>query len=345
MNTYWLRLCSYQQPRRVRVIENLLTNRRTVANLFWAQQYGLLQWLGARRTAQQDQLDAELQTLQRAGLLLVDDQGQVKLTATGVSYQEQHPDQYQPHFYDWYWLANTRRVQYRFLLACQVVSELAYHNHRYVPLTIPLIDQEAVRGWFHHYYSPAFVQQIYAELHLLIGSLESEEGILAPALVNLLIGHGQSGWTLDQLSQHLKLAISDTLVLEHDLFLAVSAFSKQTTGPIAHLIKPLLATSPLSSSSQETLQMFNHGVDLVTIADRRRLRLSTVREHLLTAAILLPQGLDWSRLLPKASRQFLEQHYTGEVTAWRFHPWATDSNQDFFYFRLYQIIQGRRHDG
>ena len=39
MNTYLLRLCSYHQPRRERVIENVLANRQTVATLFWAQHY------------------------------------------------------------------------------------------------------------------------------------------------------------------------------------------------------------------------------------------------------------------------------------------------------------------
>lgn len=346
MNTYLLRLCSYHQPRRIRVLENVLTNRRTVANLFWAQQYGLLSWLGARRTADQDQLDDELWALQEAGLVAVHhEHNTVQLTAAGVGYQESHPVEYQPHFYDWYWLANTRQVQHRLLLAVQVVSEFAYHNRRYAPLTVPLMDQEAVRGWFRHYYSPDLVQDVYAELHLLTATLADEDQRLAPAFINFLIGHCQSGWTSDQLCSRLNLTLADGLVLQHDLMLAVSAFCRQTAGPLAHLIKPVLAAAPLSPSATHTLQLFNQGRDLSTIAHRRRLKVSTVREHLLTAAILTPQGLDWERLLPVSYRQQLAQRYGGPVTSWHFTAWTADSNTDFFYFRLYQIYQGRLQNG
>ena len=62
MNSYILRFFSYHQPRRIRVIENLLTNRLTVSNLFWGQQYGLLQWLGADRQLQRSEYDAVIKS-------------------------------------------------------------------------------------------------------------------------------------------------------------------------------------------------------------------------------------------------------------------------------------------
>lgn len=344
MNTYLMRLCSYHQPRRVRVLENVLANRQTVANLFWAQQYGLLNWLGARREASRGQLDYEINKLQTAGLVERTGQDAVQLTAAGVSYQEEHPVNYQPYFYQWYWLANTRRVQRRLLLACQVVSEFAYHQRAYAPISVPFADQQAVRNWFHHYFSAQLPEQVYSELHLLVSSLESEDRRLAPAFVNLLIGHQQNGWTIDQLCQQLGLTIADGQVMRHDLLLAVSAFAKQTTGPIACLLKPLLAGQPLSASCQRSVQMVQQGVELPTIAKRRHLKLSTVREHLLTAAILTPQSMEWLQLIPAADRQWLSDHYSGQASSWRFASWSTDSDTDFYYFRLYQICQGKQRN-
>lgn len=340
MNTYLLRLCSYHQPRRVRVIENVLTNHRTVANLFWAQQYGLLNWLGARRQADQDQLDAEFSALQSAGLVELTAQNEVKLTPAGVNYQETHPVDYQPHFFEWYWLANTKQVQQRLLLGFQVVSEFAHHNRQYAPLNVSFTDQQAVKGWFRHYYSPQLISEVYSELHLLAGSIAGEDQRLAPALVNLLIGHDQAGWTVTQLGQNLELSLASALVMQHDLLLAVSAFAKQTAGPLANLLRPLLVATPLSRSNLQTVTMFQQGVPLANLARRRQLKLSTVREHLLTAAILMPQLLDWPRLLPEQEHHRLAQRYTGPVTTWQFKAWTADSNADFFYFRLYQIYQG-----
>lgn len=345
MNTYLLRLCSYHQPRRVRVIENVLTNHRTVANLFWAQQYGMLNWLGARRRAGQDQLDAEFRALESAGLIKLTDRNEVQLTPAGVNYQETNPVNYQPHFFEWYWLANTNQVQQRFLLGFQVVSEFAHRNREYVPLNASYADQQAVRGWFHRYYSPQLPSTVYSELHLLANSIAGEDSRLAPALVNLLIGHEQAGWTVTQLSESLKLGTAGALIVQHDLLLAISAFARQTNGPLANLVKPLLLPSPLSRSNLQTVRMFQQGYQVTALASRRRLKLSTVREHLLTAAILMPQLLDWSRLLPTDQRDRLAQWYTGPVATWEFHAWTTDANTDFFYFRLYQIYQGSHVNG
>lgn len=340
MNTYLLRLCSYRQPRRIRVIENVLTSHRTVANLFWAQQYGILEWLGARRQANQDQLDFELRELQAAGLVEVVADNQVKLTTTGVSFQEEQPPVYEPAFYSWYWLANTKVAFLRFLLGFQVVSEFSYHNRHYVPLNISFAEQQQVKSWFNHFGSDHLVGDVNAELQLLMNSLESEDERLPLALVNQLIGHGQTGWTLDQLCNHLQLNVADGITLTHDLALAICAFSRATNGPLACLIKPLLSATPLSPSNWRTFKMVSSGRTITEVARQRRLKVSTVREHLLTAAILMPQLLNWDQLLPIKVRQYIDQNYQGPVTEWQFASWSADSNADFFYFRLYQILQG-----
>lgn len=339
MNTYLLRLCSYHQPRRERVIENVLTNRQTVATLFWAQQYGILTWLGARRRLSREQFDQEVAALIETQLLERTEDDGLKLTAAGVSYEETQPPVYQPHFYSWYWLANTHTVQRRLLLAFQVVSELAHQNRCYAPLAVPFTDQEAVRGWFKHVNSPRLVREVYAELHLLADLLSKEDQHLGVALVNRLIGHDQAGWTIDQLADHLHMSLADALALDHDLWLAVTAFARQTTGPLAELLRPLIAPAPISRSCRTTVQMVQQGLAVATVADRRRLKLGTVREHLLTAAILTPQQLNWSQLLPPARRAQLASRYHGDVAQWHFQSWSGDANADFYYFRLYQIYK------
>ena len=86
MESYILRFFSYHQPRRIRVIENLLVSRRTVANLFWGQQYGLLNWLGADRQLQRADYDALLRRLVAKKLIVIDDQQQARLTCVGVRF-------------------------------------------------------------------------------------------------------------------------------------------------------------------------------------------------------------------------------------------------------------------
>lgn len=344
MNSYILRFFSYHQPRRIRVIENLLTNRRTVANLFWGQQYGLLPWLGADRQLQRAEYDAIINNLVAQHLLVVDDRQQAQLTTTGVQRQEEERDrQYQPHFLDWYWLTNTNQLGQRLLLGMQVVSEYAYHNAQYAPVTVGYGHLLAVKQWFHRAVRRQLVTAVYRDLKRLTTGLSNADERLATVLVDGLVGHGLQSWTNDQLARRLDLSSADMLVLNHDLLLGVAAYCQHVPGPLHDLMTPLLNASPLSKSTARTLDLYRRGAAPHQIAAYRHLKLSTVREHLLEVAILCPNQLDWDQLLPAAKRAALAKQYpTADVTSWHFHTNEQDYGTAFFDYRLFQIWQGRR---
>ena len=176
-------------------------------------------------------------------------------------------------------------------------------------------------------------------------AFEGEDEQLVTAFFAGLVGHDGSGQTIAQVSQELGLNIGETMVINHDALLGISAFAKNTTGPVARLLQPLLASSPLSTSCWQTINMLRQGQGLAAIAQRRHLKLGTIREHVLTAAILAPQVYQWERLLPSPDKDYLKHKYEGPVASWQFTSWGHDENRDFFCFRLYQILQGREEDG
>lgn len=93
-----------------------------------------------------------------------------------------------------------------------------------------------------------------------------------------------------------------------------------------------------------TLELYRQGAALEQIAARRRLKLSTVREHLLEVAILCPEQLDWNQLLPPAKRAALAKQYPDpDVTSWHFNSDEQDAGKAFFDYRLFQILRGREH--
>lgn len=345
MNSYILRFFSYHQPRRIRVIEGLLTNRQTVSNLFWGQQYGLLQWLGANRQLQRAEYDATIKSLVEEQLLIVDDEHQARLTVKGVQQQEAGK-QYQPHFLDWYWITNTNQFGQRLLLGMQVVSEYAYHNAKYAPVTVEYGQMLAVKQWFRRTDRQHLAAAVYRDLDRLTTGLADANPKLAAFLVDGLVGHDLPAWTNDQLAEQLHLSTADMLVLNHDLLLGVAAYCRHVPGPLHDLLAPLLNAGPLSRSAGATLGFYRRGATLEQIAARRHLKLSTVREHILEAAILCPDQLDWDQLLPAAQRAALAKRYpTEDVTAWRFQPAKPAAGDAFFEYRLFQIFQGReRHD-
>ncbi|MBD5090464.1 helix-turn-helix domain-containing protein [Limosilactobacillus agrestis] len=332
-----LRFFSYHQPRRIRVIENTLRSRRTVATLFWARQYGILEWLGADRTMNRQEYDQLINQLVADKLLTVDDQSQASLTEEGAKVlKNEEVSSYIPSFYDWYWLANTQRVMQRLFLAIQVVSEFAHHQRKYVPLAIPYSEMVAVKQWFRQNYHHHLIKSLYTDLHRFGTALASEDPRMTTDLFNVLIGYQQSGWTINQAAQNLKIKNDDIQYLRHDEMLAVSAYARNFRGPLQQLLLPLINESPLNRSAQVTFDLYTQGVSIGLIAQERRLKENTIKEHLLEAAILIPDKLDWDTLLPESKRDKLSQCYKGEPTTWQFD----EQIASFYEYRLYQIFQG-----
>ena len=298
-----LRFFSYHQPRRIRVIENTLRSRRTVATLFWARQYGILEWLGADRAMNRQEYDQLINQLVADKLLSIDDQSQAILTEEGAKVLKNEEESfYIPSFYDWYWLTNTQRIIQRLFLAIQVVSEFSYHQRKYVPLAISYGEMVAVKQWFRQNYHHDLVKNLYTDLYRFGSALESEDPRMTTDLFNVMIGYQRSGWTINQAAQELQIKINNIQYLRHDEMLAVSAYARNFPGPLQQLLLPLINESPLNRSAQVTFDLYTQGEPIELIAQERRLKENTIREHLLEAAILIPDKLDWDILLPESKR-------------------------------------------
>lgn len=335
-----LRFFSEKQPRRIRVIENTLKSRRTVSTLFWAKQYGILTWTGAFRKLEREQFDRSLDELLQNGLIRIDEKEQALLTTAGVLEQEEMIDHsYQPSFFEWYWLANTNQIESRLYFAIQVISELAYHNRYYAPLTNDYREQQFIKNWLHTYPGD-LIKEMIKELEILGDSLASVDQRLANYFFYSLIGYHEAGMTVTDFKRLFSLDDFDVQVLKHDALLAVTAFSRSYHGALSQLLENLIASSPLSLSSQRTTDLYRQGRSISEIARYRRLRESTVREHLLESAIISPKLLDWQRLLPTEVRQHLANYYQGDSSSWRFDAeHVPGGDAAFFYYRLFQIYQ------
>lgn len=332
-------------PRRYRVIEGTLQGRQTVATLFWAQQYGIQGWFGYRRNLSRDAYDQQLAQWAQAGLLAIDQQAKtVRLTARGQRernlYRHGH---YQPRCGHLSWIVNTTRFANRFLLGIQTVSELAHQNNRYVPLDVPPAEMAAVKQWFYRY-RPALVSGVAAECFQLGHLLEQTDPRWPQLLAASLVGYQTSGLYDQQLRQLLKLSADSLALLKHDVWLTVAAtMLKKPDWLLSRLTKPLLRQLPLSRSAGKTLACYRSGIPLDEISRRRRIKITTVREHLLAAAIQLPGSVDARQLIgPKRWAEFADL-FRGPVASWHWTPQnGSDPAESFFAFRLYQIVRSQQ---
>lgn len=333
MDRYLLTLFS-KQPRRIRVIENVVRNKRTQATLFWAMCYGILNWLNSDSTLTRKQFDRWLQNQVDEGLLTVD-HSVARLTAEGIKVKEEvNSKYYQPLFAQWTWLTNPRQFAERFLLAIQAVSEFKYHNRHYVPLAIPQNEMNYVRNWL---IQPHTAEVVPGEIINIATQLEQYDPRLTQLFVHQLVGHGQNGWTSQQAALQLNVAPEEYWLMWRDVWLATASFLKRTDdSQLSRLMKSLIARVPVSDSAWITIADFQKGATIDKIAHQRHLKASTVREHLLEGAIIIPQSVDLHRLITIDEIHKIKQKYGTDVQSWHFRP-EHNKVTEFFKFRLCQI--------
>lgn len=333
------------QPRRYRVIEGTLKGRQTVATLFWAQQYHIQGWFGYRRHLSRAAFDQQLAQWAQEGLVSVDEVAKtVWLTTRGQEqrqlYQRGH---YLPRCGHLSWIVNTSRFANRFLLGVQTVSELAHQNSHYVPLDVPPAEMVAVKQWFYQY-RPLLVDRVAAECFQLGQLLAKEDQRWAQVFTALLVGYHTSGMYDQQLCQLLQLPADSLRLLKHDVWLTVAAAMRDHPAwLLARLTMPLLRQSPLSRSAEQTLAYYQAGMPLDEISRRRQIKITTVREHLLAAAIQLPGSVNAQQLIGPQRWAAFARSFSGPVTSWHWTPAAgADPAEAFFAFRLYQIVRSQQ---
>ncbi len=338
-----LALLDQQQFRRLRVIENLLREKKTVSTLYWGLRYRLLYLIALDKKMARGALDAPAQSLIKRGWAETGETpDQVRLTAAGATEQAAHTEHPQT-WADWGML-DLLAARKRLLLAVQVVSQYAHSAKRYYPLATDLETRRAVRNWFHQSKNSQFPEQLFDALK---SSLEKLPPVTAGVVTDLFTGYGQPGLTADQLALSQERTAWTVALMQFDGVMQIAQDARNPEHPLGPLFRSLWQ-SPVTRSAQQTLAAVSQGRSVEQIASVRRIKPGTAREHLLEAAILLPLAqfpYDW--LLTPAMRTAFATQLTGPIDAWQYTalPQELQDRYTFFDFRLYAIWCDKRGVG
>lgn len=327
-------------PRRLRVIENILRGRRSEATLFWAYNYHILGALGAQRQLTRGQWERIIRQWEQRGWVQQEAQ-QAWLTSAGVdhlaNWQREH---YQSQFGAWSWVTNVDQYAQRLLLALQVISEFNHQHAHYVPVNLNEFEMQRVKQWLRTL-STTDLQLIETQITTLVAKLASYDERLAILWTYQLIGYHLVGWTKRQAAAELAVTLPEVNLMLRDTWLFMATGIAQQGGPLAGLMSDLINGQPITRSAAKTLQAYHQGLTMEQISQRRHLKLSTVREHLLEVAILMPDQLQGAMLIPAAVLAVLEQYSEQPAVAWEYDAkrFPVETTEAFFYFRLYQIMR------
>ncbi|KRM72597.1 helix-turn-helix domain-containing protein [Lacticaseibacillus brantae] len=289
----------------------LLTNKKTISNLYAALQHHQLSRLQLYPTLSRENFQATIQQLEHSGLIEVADAGAIR-TSAGKKRQQAHflPSHYQP------WM-NLFQFEPRLYLGVQVLSEASYANRKYQPVIGDYATQQQVKQWYRRLGSQSGITELTAVFSML-------EPAVANRLASLFIGHDFAGTAVlqtvpDQMTHIDDLSQLVALIDQHPEWQAL----QQLWGGRLPLI---------SLSAARSLAGLNQGLSIPQIAHNSRLRPSTVMEHIQLAAL-------FGANIP------VEQLYTAAeqatLTPLQGHNHQTiieSTGLDFFHVRLFQIL-------
>ena len=332
---------SLKQPRRIKVIENILIGRKTVSTLYWGMRYGILDYLGSLKHLNLVVSQRSLGHLVSRHLIEARDDSQYCLTVDGAQLAVKIRQQfYQPRFLSANLKYDLSRLRGRWLLAVQVISEYSYRIKNYYPIQIDFRDSTLIKHWFYEFKSADLVAKFIDLVSALMKFLDQFDTSLSWQAASSLVGKSNVGMTLTQQSQILNQPVTEMKFRQIDTLGALIKIILDRPQPFSRELLEGLRQSPVSNSALTTYRLA-HRMNFSQIAKVQSIKLSTVKEHLLTVAIFKSQTFPFRQFLPKDLIKKFQQIYSGNQDDWQFSRFQQVFNQpvDFFYFRLYQIMR------
>lgn len=336
IDNFLITLFSVQQARRKRVLFGLLKNQLTVSTLYGGLRYQLLAYIGLLPTLEITAFDQAIEQLVATGKLQVLETVEYILTATGQAEKEAYQVAHvQPSYAQTETRLEIPLLLEAFLLANQVVSEFSFHNKHYYPLQFGLAVNNLVKTWFRQQDRATLAQRWHASMVKFLQTLSDEE---AERWVALLAGHHTPGALWDDLNLPSTWGPLDLQQWQMNKLVDWLA-QAQPDEPLVALQQLVQNEAGLPRSVGQTLQSMLNGQPLEQIAQQRHLKIGTIREHILTAAICLPKDVfPFQRVLRPAAIATLDQQLTGPADTWQYQQVRqTGEPAEFFIFRLYSI--------
>lgn len=238
-----------------------------------------------------DKAFAESAAILQSSRMLTETDGIICLTQEGLTAVRELPD---PKFDGWHYRGREMLFFLRLQLLVQTCSQLRNHE----PAFLPIVNDRAIQQ---------FVKQLLREERQTAGELAdrlAEELILsvrssgmtelqAVVFSHRLTGADAAGWTWEQIGEtagedrnSLQLGFLESV---HRIAAAVEFPPAAYPTPLLHkLTAGIRIETPLTDSTSITKKLFDQGLSIAEIAAARRLKTSTIEDHITEIAANTP---------------------------------------------------------
>ncbi|WP_193751441.1 helix-turn-helix domain-containing protein [Bacillus coahuilensis] len=269
---------------------HLLNGKRSSQTIQDAYLFSLKDYFHTLPMLNRDVFNQSLSKLKDNSCIKLDEQAIVRITNLGSSLLEEHSllTPLPSILPGWDDHKTVEHFWKRFNLLTQLVSNLAYGEHKFVPVVKDPIVQSWTKSFLFHYSIP--VQKLTGELYKeIIDILEKEEFPVDPSIITIrLSGYQVAGKTTQQ-SSHL-LGMDSVMYwyrfLEGITYIVKLIKDNQREFPhLSFLVADLMSHFTLTESTTKTYELVKRGLSLKEISSARKLRLSTIEDHVIEIAL------------------------------------------------------------
>ncbi len=276
----------------------ILNNERTVSSAYHLlkgkrsgqtiQDVGIFKlhtYFGLLPKLKRSVFDDAITELQKQGVLHIENNGfyQVNLDV---------PVEKNAYYYNgWRYRGNEHLFFSRLALLVETVSYVKNGVRYFAPTEKNADTQQFIRAFLKantSFQTESFRQQLHDELHLCIGH-ESLSELQRELIVSRLSGVNIAGLTWKQLAQLNKLNHMDVyFIYISALHLFLNRIYTEDVPILQKLATNIEVTTPLTESTKQTALYIQKGYSIEQIANVRRLKVSTIEDHIVEMAMNIP---------------------------------------------------------
>lgn len=324
-------------PMRMSTLYHLLKGKKTSSVLTYGYFYDNLNYFNLLPKLKEKSYYKLIEKLVQKEFLFEVEKGILELSDTGVRIldEKSFPTLTQLNQMEYY--KYDISFWEKIMFATQVISEKSYHEGKYIPIENNLFKQQQLKKWLKTQ-SETLPSQFYKEWEKVLDFIPEDKQVL---LLGQLVGHDQIGLTLNQIA----------IEKEQDYFYAYLEF-KNYLHYFIHMIEEYQTEYPLFfellslekylikiDSAQISYQLFRQYRSISQVSQYRRLKESTVIDHLIESFLRQPSISD----LPKFNENTITALEKLKLNQPDFRRWlfkdacVYESNLSFYDFKCYQF--------
>ncbi|WP_208558762.1 helix-turn-helix domain-containing protein [Marinilactibacillus kalidii] len=335
-----LKLFNKDYPSKSSQLIHVFNGRRTPSILYKVENEQLHPAFGLFKELTKEQLQKLINQLVREQLLEGTEQDGYIKTEKGINQVAQYFNQHAfPDSITSLENATLRTpFYYQFQLLGQIFSEKRYENNKYSPTIKDPVHQESIKMWLSNQPEKMdqLAQQWSNELYRLLNALSEEEAYI---VVGKLTGHPFVGRTNRQLAEELDMEPFELIIRTEQVMETIIKKSRSEKGTLLNDFVDYLDKRTyfgLSKSTLDTYYMIGEGKGLEEVSEIRKLKISTIREHILEIYLIHPD-FDFTPFIPKEIYMKLKQSFLQQPSYMFKQAKVEQPDMLFMWFRLIEI--------